>query len=151
MINVLRLILSQKESYFNYLKKRQLILTLVLLAIKRTKKLMILQWIIKKYLNGKNKKRSIRSRWRFCRNTGWWELVWTQYDDKRFKETFRISRDTFKYILSEIRVNIEKQHNAEERIKLRGHVQHFSSTRSKKMLQVFYSIFYPWRHRQKLL
>ena len=37
MINVLRLILFQKESYFNYLKKRQLISTLVLLAIKRTK------------------------------------------------------------------------------------------------------------------
>ena len=37
MINVLRLILFQKESYFNYLKKRQLILTLVLLATKRTK------------------------------------------------------------------------------------------------------------------
>ena len=112
---------------------------------------MILQWIITKYLNGKNKKRSIRSCRRFCRNTGWWELVWTQYDDKRFKETFRISRDTFKYILSEIWVNIEKQHNAEAPIKLRGHVQHFSSTRSKKMLQVFCSKLYPWCHRQKLL
>ena len=37
--NVLRLILFQKEFYFNYLKKRQSILTLVLLAIKRRKKL----------------------------------------------------------------------------------------------------------------
>ena len=40
----------------------------------------------------------------------------TQYDDKRFKETFRISRDTFKYILSEILVTIEKQNTAEEPI-----------------------------------
>ena len=36
-------------------------------------------------------------------------------------------------------------------LKLRGHVQHFSSTRSKKVLQVFCSEFYPWRHQQKLL
>ena len=67
-------------------------------------------------MNEKNKKRSITSCRRFCRSTGWWELVWTQYDDKRFKETFRISRDTFKYILSEILVTIEKQNTAEEPI-----------------------------------
>ena len=39
-----------------------------------------------------------------------------QYDDKRFKETFRISKNTFKYILLETRVNIEKQHTAKEPI-----------------------------------
>ena len=44
-----------------------------------------------KIFNEKNKKKSITSCRRFCRSTGWWELVWTQYDDKRFKETFRIS------------------------------------------------------------
>ena len=95
--NVLRLILFQKEFYFNYLKKRQSILTLILSVIKRRKKLLSLQGIIKIILNETNKKRSIRSCRRFSRNTGWWELVWTQYDDKRFKETFRISRNTFKY------------------------------------------------------
>ena len=36
--NVLRLILFQKEFNFNYLKKRQSILTLILSAIKRRKK-----------------------------------------------------------------------------------------------------------------
>ena len=106
--NVLRLILFQKEFYFNYLKKRQSILMLTLSKIKRRKKLLILQWIIRIILNAKNKKMIIRSCQRFCRSTGWWELVWTQCDDKRFKETFRISRNTFEYILSEIRVNIEK-------------------------------------------
>ena len=59
--NVLRLILFQKEFYFNYLKKRQSILTLILLAIKQRKKLLILQCIIRKILNEKNKKRTIRS------------------------------------------------------------------------------------------
>ena len=112
--NVVRLILLQKEFYFNYLKKRQSVLMLILSAIKRRKKLLILLGIVKIILNERNKKRGIRSCRRFCRNTGWWELVWTQYDNKRFKETFRISRNTFKYILSEIRLNIEKQHTAEE-------------------------------------
>ena len=112
--NVLRLILFQKQFYFNYLKKIQSILTLILLAIKRGKKLLILQWIIRKILN--KKKRSIRSCQRFCRNTGWWALLWPQYDDKRFKQIFHISRNTFKYILSEIRVNIEKQHTTEKPI-----------------------------------
>ena len=36
--NVLQLILFQKEFYFNYLKKRQSILMLISLAIKRKKK-----------------------------------------------------------------------------------------------------------------
>ena len=64
----------------------------------------------------KNKKRSIRFCQRFCRNTRGWELVWTQYDDKKLKDTFCLSRNRFKYILSEIEVNIEKQHTAEEPI-----------------------------------
>ena len=55
--NVLRLILFQKEFYFNYLTKRQSILTLMLLAIKRRKKLLILQWIIRKILNEKKQEK----------------------------------------------------------------------------------------------
>ena len=54
--NVLRLILFQKEFSLNYLKKRQSVLTLILSAIKRIKKLLILQWIIRIILNEKNKK-----------------------------------------------------------------------------------------------
>ena len=59
--NVLRLILFQKEFYFNYLKKRQSTVTLILPAIKLRKKLLVLEWIIRIILNEKNKKRSIRS------------------------------------------------------------------------------------------
>ena len=68
--NVVRLILLQKEFYFNYLKKRQSVLMLILSAIKRRKKLLILLGIVKIILNERNKKRSIRSCRRFCRNTG---------------------------------------------------------------------------------
>ena len=37
-----------------------------------------------------------------------------QYTNKRFKEIFRISRNTFRYILLETGFNIGKQHTAEE-------------------------------------
>ena len=42
----------------------------------------------------------IRSIRRNVRNTGWWELVWNNYDDKRFKDAFRMTRPTFLYILA---------------------------------------------------
>ena len=42
----------------------------------------------------------IRSIRRKVRKTGWWELVWNNYDDKRFKDTFRMTRPTFLYILA---------------------------------------------------
>ena len=45
-----------------------------------------------------------------------WFLFDNSLHNERVKETFPISRDTFKYILSEILVNIEKQHTTEEPI-----------------------------------
>lgn len=43
-----------------------------------------------------------RSCRRLVRNTGWWDNVWKNYSDSRFKKTFRISRATFRYILNRI-------------------------------------------------
>ncbi len=41
-------------------------------------------------------------------------MVWTTYDDKRFKQTFRISKKTFEFILMRIRHKLEKQTVCEE-------------------------------------
>lgn len=49
--------------------------------------------------------RSIR---RCERNAGWWEMVWSTYDNSRFKKTFRVTRQTFCYILENIRQDITK-------------------------------------------
>ena len=57
-----------------------------------------------------------RSCRRLPRNSGWWEKVWNQYDDKRFKQTFRVSRNTFNLILSRIRHKLERQTLCEEPI-----------------------------------
>ena len=58
--------------------------------------------------------RAQRSCRRLTRNDGWWHLVWTSYSNKRFKQTFRVSRGTFQYILLRIRADIEKQVVTEE-------------------------------------
>ena len=40
----------------------------------------------------------LRSCRRFQRNTGWWNMVWKTYSEKRFKKTFRMTRATFSLI-----------------------------------------------------
>ena len=59
-----------------------------------------------------------RSCRRLSRKNGWWELVWNTYDDARFKKTFRVSRETFEFILSHIRHELERQTLCEEPIPL---------------------------------
>ena len=51
-----------------------------------------------------------RSCRRYTRNSasGWWENVWSNYSDKRFKKTFKVSRQTFLFILCQIRGDMEK-------------------------------------------
>ena len=57
---------------------------------------------------------------RFCRrlprNYGWWQVVWNTYPDCRFKKTFRVSKETFSFILSKIRHRLERETLCEEPI-----------------------------------
>ena len=58
----------------------------------------------------------VRSCRRFRRNSGWWDEVWNNYSDKRFKQTLRVSRATFHFILSHIGHHLQKQTLTEEPI-----------------------------------
>ena len=64
--------------------------------------------------------REARRRQRSCRclprNAGWWDNVKDHYSNARFKETFRISRETFSFILERIKHDIEKKSLTEEPI-----------------------------------
>ena len=52
--------------------------------------------------------------WRcHLRNTGWWETVNSEYSDKRFKQTFRVSRKTFNFLLTKVEQEITKKETAE--------------------------------------
>ena len=58
-------------------------------------------------------KRSCR---RLERNNGWFNLVWSTYSEQRFKKTFRVSRETFSFILARIRHALERDTVNEEPI-----------------------------------
>ena len=45
---------------------------------------------------------------RFQRNLGWWNTVWDTYSEKRFKQTLRVSRGTFQFLLNRIRRDLER-------------------------------------------
>ena len=57
---------------------------------------------------------------RFCcqlkKNTGWWENVCNTYSDARFKKTFRVSRETFNFILNRIAPLLVRETVTEEPI-----------------------------------
>ena len=57
-----------------------------------------------------------RSCRRLVRSTGWWENVWNNYSEARFKKTFRISRATFRYILNRIEPILARQTLTEDPI-----------------------------------
>ena len=58
-------------------------------------------------------KRSCR---RLERNNGWFNLVWSTYSEQRFKKTFRVSRETFSFILARMRHALERDTVNEEPI-----------------------------------
>ena len=45
----------------------------------------------------------LRSCRRLPRNLGWWNTVWNSYSERRFKQTFRVSSETFQFILNRMR------------------------------------------------
>ena len=58
-------------------------------------------------LSHQNATQVYRSCRRLPRSTGWWNIVWHQYSDARFKKLFRVSRATFLFILSRIEHDLE--------------------------------------------
>ena len=51
---------------------------------------------------------------RLPRLHGWWNMVWTTFDDKRFKESFRVTRATFLLILNKIKPVLVKESITED-------------------------------------
>lgn len=57
-----------------------------------------------------------RSCRRLERNVGWFDMIWNNYSDARFKKTFRVSRATFQFILQRIRHVLDRDTVTEEPI-----------------------------------
>ena len=58
----------------------------------------------------------IRTCKRLPRLQGWWETVWSTFNDKRFKQNFRMTKATFLFLLGEIAPMISKQTVTEDPI-----------------------------------
>ena len=98
----------------NYLNRRKRILTSIYINLMRRRKVILSlltainaqSTVIADFVRPKEVLRSCRRR---IRNSGWWDVVWNTYDDERFKQTFRLSKDTFNHVLSHIRERITKE------------------------------------------
>ena len=86
-------------------RRRQLrrnMVTLVLMRKKFIVRLCLLTCLLLQSSEDEISARRPRSCRRSHKNTGWWELVWASYDEGRFKETFRVSKNKFNLILKSI-------------------------------------------------
>ena len=99
-----RLMMQSTVSYLIARRRRLLSVCLISLMMLLSRKKVITQL---------SRHRSCR---RLVRNTGWWENVWKNYSDVRFKKTFRISRATFRYILDRIEPILARQTLTEDPI-----------------------------------
>ena len=101
-------------------KRRQLRRNLLLLYLKRTTLVTNICFlsllILTRGVAELARKPRVRSCRRLTRNTGWWENVWQNYSNSRFKLTFRVSRETFCFILDRIRPELERKTVVEEPI-----------------------------------
>ena len=94
-------------------KLRSISLLIISMRKKRLQILIALLNVLQIYLQRREVHRSCR---RLGRNNGWWEMVWNNYSDERFKKTFRVSKDTFTFILTHIRHELERHEVNEEPI-----------------------------------
>ena len=110
------------EQRRNYNARKRRILTSIGVILKRRKGkiqkildlLRLESFLLEHHGIQKNRQRTCR---RFYRNnTNWWETVQQTYSEKRFKHTFRVSRNTFYFILSKIQHRIQKEFVVEEPI-----------------------------------
>ena len=98
-------------------RRRQLLQTTVIhLLSKRRRLLGICLLLLLTLIQRNDVVTPIRTCRRLIRNSGWWNTVWNDYTDARFKKTFRVTRGTFIYILSRIRHRLERKTVTEDPI-----------------------------------
>ena len=94
-----RRMLLQTILMYNAYRRRQLTVLLCLVDL----------LLLSRHQNNATERVYRRSCRRLIRNCGWWDLVWNSYSDERFKKRFRVSKNTFNFILSHIRHDLERK------------------------------------------
>ena len=111
--NIKYLFMLYRQQRNNYVARKRRILAAVILKLQKRKQLFlkVLNLIRHKIslLETLPQKRMRRAR-RFQKNSvNWWTTVSKTYSDKRFRQTFRVSRTTFYFVLSKIERRIRKE------------------------------------------
>ena len=96
--------------------RRQQCLLMKHIIVRRRQKLFITLCSALISLCRKQKVKRNRRVRRFEQNCGWFQKVWNAYDNKPFKSCFRISRETFNFILNRIGHHLTHDTTAEEPI-----------------------------------
>ena len=99
------------RSMFERAKRRRRMVESALhtLLIRRIRVIQVSMFVVLILLSGRNAFSPVPRSCRLARNSGWWNLVWRTYSAARFKKTFRVSRETFSFILSRIRHVLERK------------------------------------------
>ena len=97
-------------------KLRQNILRFLEVKLRsQQRRIVIYQALVRQYINIYHELNAIKTgkRRRSCRkykrNEGWWNTVNVSYNEERFKQTLRVSRQTFNFILEKICLAVSKQ------------------------------------------
>ena len=95
-------------------RQRMLSQTILMCKAYRRRRLTVLLCLVgllllSRHQNNATERVYRRSCRRLIQNCGWWDLVWNSYSDERFKKTFRVSRNTFNFILNRIRHDLERE------------------------------------------
>ena len=85
-----------KESRLRRRKRNKFILLLLQMEAKRKNRISAL--LLQMMMTPRNL--SVQRPRRNERNSGWFYTLWNVYSSKRFKQTVRVSKETFNYILS---------------------------------------------------
>ena len=130
-------------------RKRRLALQTALRTVYQRRQLLLRVAFLTVLLLANNNGAAVLSRScrRFQRNVGWFTNVWSTYSEKRFKETFRIFRSTFMFLLGHIRNLIEKDTITEEPISPEGRL---AICLYRKYKQISNLYFVSMKHEQHI-
>lgn len=98
-------------------ERRHRRLHILLALINRRRKICQLCLLLLNLISEENEIPRIRSCRRLERTLSWrhwWESIWFTYSEKRFRTTFRVSRDIFTMILGKIECDLEKKTMSEQ-------------------------------------
>ena len=104
----------RKQNYCKH-KMRERLMMKIIRRMRMTTMLTLYQLVLMAFYQISCIRRPITRRCkRLPRTQGWWNIVWNTFNDKPFKQNFRVTKAIFLYILHEVEPTLSKGTVAEE-------------------------------------